>query len=132
LLNLAHPLPPLLTVENVSEEVFTERFKQWLDKNKPDAILTVDARLIPALKRLHLRIPQDVAVASTTVVDIPVSAGINQDSEEIGRVGVETLIALINSNDRGKPTITRKILVEGTWVDGDSLPDRRVAEPKPA
>jgi DNA-binding LacI/PurR family transcriptional regulator len=64
------------------------------------------------------------------VVDIPVGAGINQNSEEIGRVAVETLISLINSNDRGKPTVPRRILVEGAWVDGASLPNRKVAATK--
>jgi DNA-binding LacI/PurR family transcriptional regulator len=126
LLDLAHPLPPLVTQESSSESSFSQKFKQWVQKFKPDAILTVDGRVIPALKQLNLKIPQDIAVASTSVVDIPVSAGINQNSEEIGRVAVETLISLINSNDRGKPNLPRRILVEGTWVDGASLPNRNL------
>ena len=90
----------------------------------------MDGRVIQSLKQLNVRIPQDVAVAASTVVDIPVSAGINQNSEEIGRVAVETLISLINSNDRGRPTVPRRILIEGTWVDGASLPNRKVAATK--
>jgi LacI family transcriptional regulator len=124
LLHLAHALPPLITLEKMSDAAFEEKFSRWLRKNKPDAILTVDGRILPALKQMNLRIPEDVAVASTTIADIPVSAGLNQNSEEIGRVAVETLISLINSNDRGKPAVPRRILVEGTWVDGASLPDR--------
>jgi LacI family transcriptional regulator len=84
----------------------------------------VDARVIPTIKQLGLRIPEDIAAASTSVADIPLSSGINQNSQEIGRVAVETLISLINSNDRGKPSVPRRILVEGTWRDGDSLPNR--------
>jgi hypothetical protein len=67
--------------------------------------------------------PDNIAVASTTVIDIPVSAGMNQNSEEIGRVAVETLISLIDSNDRGKPTIPRRILVEG-YLDQRRFPAR--------
>jgi DNA-binding LacI/PurR family transcriptional regulator len=47
----------------------------------------------------------------------------NQNSEEIGRVAVETLISLIDSNDRGKPTIPRRILVEG-YLDQRRFPAR--------
>ena len=125
LLNLRHRLPPYFTGDGESDSVFLKKFKIWYEKNKPDAILTVEPRVVSAIKKLNLRIPEDVAVASTSVADIPVQAGINQNSEEIGRVAVETLISLINSNDRGKPTIPRRILVEGTWVEGASLPDRR-------
>jgi DNA-binding LacI/PurR family transcriptional regulator len=130
LLHLPHPLPPLITDQTLSGAVFTQKFNQWFHKHKPDAILTVDGRVIQSLKQLNVRIPQDVAVAASTVVDIPVSAGINQNSEEIGRVAVETLISLINANDRGRPAMPRRILVEGTWVDGASLPNRKVAATK--
>ena len=130
LLHLPHPLPPLITDQTLSGAVFTQKFNQWFHKHKPDAILTVDGRVIQSLKQLNVRIPQDVAVAASTVVDIPVSAGINQNSEEIGRVAVETLISLINANDRGRPAMPRRILVEGTWVDGASLPNRKAAATK--
>jgi LacI family transcriptional regulator len=99
-------------------------FKKWLDKHKPDVVLTGVRPLVEALRQFNLRVPEDIAVAATTISDMPVDAGINQNSEEIGRVAVETLIALINSDDRGNPSLPRLILVEGTWVDGSSLPNR--------
>jgi LacI family transcriptional regulator len=132
LLDMAYSLPPFISKEGMTEVSFKQKFKRWLDKYEPDAILTVDGRVIPALKQLKLEIPNDVAVASTSIADIPVSAGINQNSEEIGRVAAETLISLINANDRGKPSVPRRILVEGSWVDGASLPDRRALSNKPA
>jgi len=122
LLKLPHPLPLLVTDQSLEPSSFTRQFKQWLDKCKPDAILTPDNRVVPTLEQLKLRIPQDIAVAATTVFDIPVDTGINQNSEEIGRVAVETLVSLINSNDRGKPAVPRRILITGTWIDGTSLP----------
>jgi len=127
LLDLPHPVPPLLTNETLKTSSFTQQFKRWLDKYKPDAILTPDNRLVATLQHFKLRIPQDIAVAATTVFDIPVDTGINQNSEEIGRVAVETLISLMNINDQGKPAVPRRILIRGTWVDGTSLPNRKAA-----
>jgi LacI family transcriptional regulator len=120
---LAHCLPALLTSYNLTNESFQTIFKHWLNKNKPDAILTVDKRILSALKQFGLRIPEDIAVAAATIHDIPLDAGVDQNSEEIGRIASETLIALINANERGKPIIPRRILIEGSWVDGSSLPN---------
>jgi hypothetical protein len=64
----------------------------------------MEPRVSATLKEMVLSIPRDVSVAATTVVDVPdVDTGINQNSEQIGWVATETLISLINTNDRGKP-----------------------------
>ena len=55
------------------------------------------------IRKLGHRIPQDIAVAGTSVADIPVDAGINQ---------------------RGEPSAPCRILVESTWQDGKFLPCR--------
>ena len=89
--------------------------------------MTVDGLVLQTLKERNLRIPQDVAVASTSVADIPVSAGLNQNSEEIGRVAILLLLSQINDNARGLPPICRQSLVQGRWIDGASLPDRNPA-----
>lgn len=73
--------------------------------------------------RTHLVTADQVA---NTVLDTTVDAGINQQPEEIGRVGFLMLNSLINDGARGVPKIFRQILVEGSWVDGASLPDRRL------
>ena len=58
------------------------------------------------------------------MLDGNADAGIDQNPEEIGRVGLLTLVALVNDHDCGVPLNSRQILVEGTWVDGSSLPRR--------
>lgn len=71
-----------------------------------------------------LRVPDDVAVATTSVLDGNFDAGADQNSHEIGRVAVSTLASLILENERGIPRYQRRILVEGRWVDGASMPAR--------
>ncbi len=98
--------------------------RRWLEKVKPDAVLTTDIHVPCFIRELGYRIPQDIAVAGTSISDIPVDAGINQNGEEIGRTAVEMLVAQINVNQRGEPPAPCRILVESLWQDGKSLPPK--------
>ncbi len=102
-----------------------EELRSWLEKEKPDAIVTTFSSLRSALSGLGLGVPGDVAVATTSVLDGNFDAGADQNSHEIGRVAASTLASLILENERGIPRYQRRILVEGRWVDGASVPDRR-------
>lgn len=127
LLELAPPLPPLL----MNAERFRNKpekelpvLNRWLARHKPDAILTTEPYIPDATRKLGHRIPHDIAVAGTTVRDIPVDAGIDQHAEGIGRIAVEMLVKQIHVNERGEPPDPCRILIESTWQDGKSLPRR--------
>jgi DNA-binding LacI/PurR family transcriptional regulator len=134
LLGLKKPFPPLMTFLNARTKDELSRqnaaLKQWLDKSNPDAILTADIEVPTMLRELGFRIPQDLAVAGTTVFDLPgVDAGIDQHPEAIGRIAVEMLVKQINVNERGEPRDPCRILVESRWKDGNSLPPKPLAQP---
>ncbi len=116
-------LPPLLFPGWPIEES-QPKLVAWLKKTKPDAILTDQAPLRGMLSRAGYRVPEDVGLAATSVVDGYADAGIYQNSDEIGRAAVQMLISLIHHNQRGSPRVCRRVLVEGEWVDGKSLPSR--------
>jgi DNA-binding LacI/PurR family transcriptional regulator len=101
------------------------RFRAWMRKEKPDALLCTDN---PAelLHEAGYRVPEDIAVAVTSVLDGGADSGVDQHPEEIGRAGMLLLNSLISEGARGIPAIFRQILVQGSWVDGTSLPDRRL------
>lgn len=126
-LNLAQSVPPLMTFlkARTSEELSQQKqaLLQWLKQHKPDAVLTSDIEVPGMIRELGYRIPEDIAVAGTTVVDIPgADAGIDQHSEAIGRTAVEMLLKQINVNERGEPHYPSRILVESRWKDGTSMP----------
>ena len=54
----------------------------------------------------------------------------SQNPEEIGRVALLMLHSLISDHARGIPKIARQLLVDGTWVDGSSLPGKGGEEAK--
>lgn len=98
-----------------------QSFLAWVKRHRPDAVITTDPSLRELLKASGIRIPQDLAVAATSVLDCGFDSGADQNSHEIGRVAMITLASLILSNERGVPTYQRRILVEGRWVQGQSM-----------
>jgi hypothetical protein len=116
-------LPPFVSPDQLVTP-WRKLFEAWVEENKPDAILTDIVDLPKVLEKAGYRIPEDIGIAATTIRDIPADAGIDQNPEEIGRVAVLVAISLLYDNDCGEPKIAREILVNGTWVDGASLPAR--------
>lgn len=116
-------LPILKLKSNMPVEAKKE-IGGWLETWRPDAILT-SSGLVPGLiKDLGIKVPGGLSIASTSIWDGGVNAGIEQNPFEIGRVGMLSLISILHDNDRGIPALHREIMIKGTWVDGDSLPVR--------
>ena len=127
LFKFKHILPPLMTDEREYRDHPPRAGKllqEWLLKHKPDAVLTTVTQVPPMIRELGHAIPRDVAVAGTSIHDVPVDTGINQNPEDIGRIAAEMLVAQINVNELGEPRAPCRILVESSWQDGKSLPPR--------
>lgn len=121
---LKRHLDPLsLSEDNTAADA--RLLKKWLRTVKPDAIISALSILPEVLREAGCKIPDDLGVAGLSLLDGGFNAGTDQNSEEIGRVAMATLAGLIHQNERGIPQYCRRILVEGRWVDGSSLPDRR-------
>uniref|UniRef100_UPI003568FACF substrate-binding domain-containing protein n=1 Tax=Pontiella sp. TaxID=2837462 RepID=UPI003568FACF len=97
----------------------------WLKQWKPEAVYTDNADMPDYLKTLGIRVPQDLGLATTSIHDTPIDSGMNQNPEEIGRTAVRNLVSLLNEQEYGIPPIRTEILVEGTWVDGTMLPEKK-------
>jgi LacI family transcriptional regulator len=130
LLRLKPVTPPLLTFlkKRSTEELIRQKaaVQSWLKQHQPDAVLTSDIEVPGIIHDLGFRVPQDIALAGTSVADIPgVDTGIDQHAEAIGRTAVETLLKQMNINERGEPRFPCRILIESRWQDGTSLPPKR-------
>jgi DNA-binding LacI/PurR family transcriptional regulator len=120
-LPIAEHLEPLILDERAT--MLDERaLRPWLRRWKPDAIITTDPRVHAMLTDLGIEVPRDLAAAALSVFDGNFDAGVDQNSYETGQVAMRTLAGLIHQNERGIPRYCRRILVEGRWVDGASLP----------
>lgn len=113
---------PLLALEQKDREKDRQVLAQWMRSHRPDAILTEVASLPDLLKKNGAKVPQDVALAALSVLDGNISAGINQNPRLVGVAASEILIAQINRNQRGPSPEHRTATVQGSWVEGGSLP----------
>jgi DNA-binding LacI/PurR family transcriptional regulator len=118
-----HLDPLYLSEDDPAADVI--RLKAWLRKVRPDGVIASSGNLAELLDRAGCKVPRDLGVAATSLLDGHFSAGVDQNSVEVGRVAMTTLAALIHQNERGVPRYCRRILVEGRWVDGSSLPECR-------
>ncbi|MDF7807729.1 LacI family DNA-binding transcriptional regulator [Pontiellaceae bacterium B12219] len=117
-------LPLLVLNENDNNTMQLERLDQWIRSEKPDAIFTDIGKLPLMLEHLGYRVPSDIGLATASIHDTPIDAGIDQNPEEIGCAAIRALVALVNTNQFGIPSIRNEILIEGHWQDGSMLPDR--------
>ena len=115
-----HRLPPLLfSGEKLKDPAL---FLNWMKKCNPQAIITSLDDLPEILKAHRYSVPKDVALAGLSLTHRNISAGVDPNSKEIGRMGVLTVISLINDFEEGIPLIAHQLLVEGRWIDGPSMP----------
>jgi LacI family transcriptional regulator len=122
------PVPPL-RLRQASREEDRRALAAWIKQFKPDAIFTDCSLTRALLEELGLKVPRDLGLATTSILDGNADAGIYQESDEIGRAAVQQVISLIHHGDFGVPPICREVLVEGRWVDGATLPPRKDAKP---
>ena len=112
----------------IVSEITANGLSQWLDREKPDAIISIETRpIIDALHVLKLKIPDDIGMVNLGCYDMTGNyAGIYQAYEEMGATAVDQLIAMLQRGERGIPERANSTLVGGVWVDGKSLPARVV------
>ena len=115
---------PLLTLQGSSEPERQAQLDKWIREEKPDAILSDVLSGPRLLKNLGFRVPEDIGLATTSIHDTAIDAGIDQNPKEIGRMGLITLVSMLQDYEHGIPSIQHEILVGGKWVDGSMLPPR--------
>lgn len=118
---------PILSL-NSQQHDHLQTLHRWIRENEPDAILSELAEMASMLGQLGLRVPEDIGLAATSVLDGNADAGIYQNSEEIGKAAIETLVSLIYQNQTGLPKLCREVLVDSSWRDGSTLPARCVVQ----
>lgn len=99
-------------------------FKKWIKQEKPDAIIAATDGVTQFINESGYKVGTEIGLATMTILDTSIDAGIDQNSYEVGRIAARNLIAQIQDNDFGIPKLPHQSLIPGSWVDGKTLPDR--------
>lgn len=100
-------------------------FLDWMTEHKPDALITFDTHVPNWLKRLQLRIPEDIGlVVHDWTTAMTAYAGIHQRRDHVAAAAVDLVATQLAQNERGVPEVPRQILIPAGWVDGPSIRGR--------
>ncbi len=103
-----------------------EPFRKWYDTWRPEVIISKASFVCPLLEVMGLRIPEDAKFVDIFHSGEPESAlaGVRQNHHHVGALAVEILAGRLSHNKVGLPKAPTTTYVDGSWVDGASLPER--------
>ncbi len=116
-------LPPLDWTEKSPSDL-----RHWIERTKPDAILSHDVLMQKAVRSLGLRVPENLGIAVLCLhpgASPRGLAGIDQQLERCGAVAVDLLVSQLHHNELGPPAQPVIALTRGVFVAGDTLLRRR-------
>lgn len=121
--------PRLAAIPPFLPEKMSERgFMAWLREHGVDCVLTLSTFRNAAnpmqgwLAAAGLDCPRNVGLASLDVTSVSSTwAGIDQNSDEIGRAAVDLVLSKVRAGERGIPRVRRSLLVHCQWREGDTV-----------
>jgi len=125
----SEPTPALELARDFNPVAKPAEVARWFQQHRPDVILSKSSFVMPGLRKLGLRIPEDVAFVDLFLEDSSGRvAGVRQNHELVGATAVEILAGQIHHSKLGLPSVATSTFIEGTWFDGESCPTRPSAK----
>ena len=98
----------------------------WIQKSKPEVILTSVQTIPEILLQLGYRIPDDLGFVNLSLSeDNGLQAGVNSNWYEIGFYAASEVIELTVANKFGPAKQPKVTFSNPYWVDGLTLPDKQ-------
>jgi len=118
----------------ITEQAATpDQLREWIVETRPDVILSIVPEHREMLADVGVKVPNEVGLA---LLDLTTPdgglAGIYQRPQAIGAAAVDLLHSLIEHNETGIPQTRRGIIVEGQWIHGATVVQRRKEKREPA
>lgn len=104
----------------VSDDWSREGYLEWVADERPDCVICIGDTVYDWSREAGYAIPSDFAVVTLGKIEGCIS-GYSQNSEMIGEAAVERVVGLLHCNDYGLPSNPQIVLVQGGWVDGETL-----------
>ena len=103
---------------------------KWFRHHRPDAILSDVLSSVTILGKAGYRVPHDCGFVSLDWHEhARLFAGIDQHSFDLGAAAARNLIGALQRDEFGVPTRPETLMIEGTWIEGASLPPSKGTVP---
>lgn len=119
-------VPPRQRLPFLRCDPFDEKaFFAWLKRYRPDAIISFIDRPYDWLVKAGWRVPEDVAFVCCNVHPGRPLSGLAVDTDELGEVALDFLVAQIHDQARGAPLRQQVVQLQRRWLEGRTLPPAR-------
>ncbi len=119
-------IQPLLFPHGATSEDIVPEMKNWIKKNRLDAVLCNWTNIRDMIERAGYRVPDEVACACLCLSrKNPRLAGIVSNMGLVGERVASLLATLLRTERRGIPERATDSYVQGKWYDGASAPLRK-------
>lgn len=110
------------------ERISARAFLDWVRRHRVDCVLTLSTfRNEPNAMREWLagggmNCPGEIGLVSLDVTNASSPwAGIDQNSDEIGKAAVDLVVSKLRAGERGIPKVRRSLLVHCQWREGETV-----------
>lgn len=104
-----------------------ESFFQWLEKNQPDVIVSVDIRYLNWMTDAGIEVPGEIGFATLSQEDeSSCLTGIDQRQSLVGAAAMDLVVGHIYRNEYGLPDAMKTVFIDGAWRDGETVRDLTV------
>ena len=91
-------------------------------EHQPDALITFDTCVPSWLKRLGLRVPQNIGfVVHHWTPAMQGFAGIHKRRHHLAAAAVDLVVTQLSQHEHGVPEVARQIMIPPQWVEGPSV-----------
>jgi LacI family transcriptional regulator len=103
-----------------------DHFKRWVRRNRPDAVIALNASVFWVFESMGLSVPDDIGfcLISNHGGSQNKIAGATTQRARVAELAVNWLDQLIRTNETGLPAIPDEILVESSWIEHPTLRPR--------
>lgn len=99
----------------------------WVKQHRLDALITQSHTPYSFLQSAGIRIPGDLCVVTLERSAESILSGIDQKAHQVAAAAVDMVIHQITHNLSGIPSSRRTRLLDGSWIDGATAPERQMA-----
>lgn len=111
-----------LPASNMASVENKKRFNEWLKRHQPDVILCMHTEIKGWVESSRPGDPSQVGLIHLDWSEqLQGWAGVNQNSRLVGAAGVDLLVGLLHRNELGIPSFPKSLMVESSWVAGDTV-----------